>query len=141
MELADAAPFVSQHRQAVIVTMMTKNGEEIPHASNVIYAFDGQTFRVSVTDGRVKTDNLRRRPVAVMHVSSDDFWRWVAAECEVQLSPVASEPGDPTGQELLALYQDVSGPHPNPDEFLQAMVDDNRLILRLTPTRVYGQLG
>lgn len=137
MDLSDATPFLSEHRRAVIVTLAE---EEVPHASNVVYAFDGQTFRVSVTDGRVKTANLRRRPVAVMHVSSDDFWRWVAAECDAELTPVSTDPGDQTGQALLSLYEDVNGPHDDPDEFLQAMVDDQRLLLRLTPSRVYGQL-
>lgn len=138
MDLSDAIPFLSDHRQAVIVTLAD---EEVPHASNVVYDFDGQTFRVSVTDGRVKTANLRRRPLAVMHVSSDDFWRWVAAECDAELTPVSAQAGDQTGQALLSLYEEVSGPHDKPDEFLQAMVDDQRLMLRLTPTRVYGQLG
>ena len=136
MELADATPFLSEHRQSVIVTV----GEgEVPHASNVLYHFDGAIFRVSVTDDRVKTTNLRRRPLAVVHVSSDDFWRWVAAECDADLSPVSAEPGDAVGRELLDVYEALSGPHP--EEFLQAMVDDQRLVLRLTPRRVYGQLG
>lgn len=138
MDLSDAGPFLSEHHKAVIVTLAEG---EVPHASNVVYAFDGESFRVSVTDGRVKTANLRRRPLAVMHVSSDDFWRWVAAECEADLTPVSTEPGDKTGRALLSLYEEVSGPHDDPEEFLQAMVDDRRLMLRLTPTRVYGQLG
>jgi PPOX class probable F420-dependent enzyme len=138
MDISDAAPFLTDHQRAVIITM---SEGEMPHASNVIYSYDGVTFRVSVTDGRIKTANLRRRPLAVVHVSSDDFWRWVAAECEVEMSPTSTEPGDETGQELLALYEQASDPHPHPEEFLQAMVDDRRLVLRLTPTRVYGQLG
>ncbi len=138
MDLSDASPFLTDHQQAVIITM----GEgEVPHATNVVYAYDGSCFRVSVTDGRVKTDNLRRRPLAVMHVSSSDFWRYVAAECDVDLSPVSTDLGDQAGTDLLALYEEISGPHPHPEEFLQSMVDDRRLLLRLTPTRVYGQIG
>lgn len=138
MELTDAVPFLTDHQQAVIVTM----GEgDVPHASSVLAHFDGAVFRISVTDGRVKTGNLRRRPLAVLHVSSDDFWRWVAAECDVELSDVAAEAGDAVTTELLEVYEALTGPHPHPDEFLQAMVDDHRLVLRCTPRRVYGQLG
>jgi PPOX class probable F420-dependent enzyme len=138
MEISDAASFLSARHQAVIVTL---SEGEVPHATNVVYAFDGTTFRVSVTDGRAKTDNLRRRPLAVMHVSSDDFWSYVAATCDVELSPVSTEPGDATGEELLAVFEAVQGKsHPDPAEFMQAMVDDQRLVLRLTPTAVHGQL-
>ncbi len=138
MDLSDAAPFLADRKQAVIITLAD---DGMPHATNVLYGFDGISFRVSVTDGRVKTHNLRERPVAVMHVSSDDFWRYVAAECAVELSPVSTEPGDRTGQALLRLFETLSGTHPDPEEFLQAMVDDHRLLVTLTPTRVYGQLG
>ncbi|HUG86266.1 MAG TPA: TIGR03618 family F420-dependent PPOX class oxidoreductase [Euzebya sp.] len=138
MDLADATPFLTDHQQAVVVTV---GEQDVPHASNVLYHFDGDTFRVSVTDDRVKTTNLRRRPLALMHVSSEDFWRWVAAECDADLSPVSAEAGDAVGQELLDLYETLTGPHPHPEEFLQAMVDDHRLVLRLTARRVYGQLG
>lgn len=138
MELSDAVPFLTDHHQAVIVTL----GEgEVPHASSVLTHFDGEMFRISVTDGRVKTINLHRRPLAVLHLSSEDFWRWVGAECDVMLTEVSAEAGDAVGQELLELYQALTGPHPHPEEFLQSMVDDHRLVLRLTPRRVYGQLG
>lgn len=138
MELSDAVPFLTDHQQAVVVTMLEG---EVPHATSVLTHFDGATFRVSITDGRVKTANLRRRPLAVVHLSSDDFWRWVAAECDADLSPVSAEPGDAVGRELLEVYEALTGPHPHPEEFLQAMVEDRRLVLRLTPRRVYGQLG
>lgn len=138
MELTDAIPFLTDHQQAVIITV---GDGDVPHASNVLAHFDGEVFRVSVTDSRVKTGNLRRRPVAVLHLSSEDFWRWVAAECDVELSPVATEAGDEVSRELLDVYEALSGPHPHPDEFLQAMVEDRRLVVRCTPRRVYGQLG
>lgn len=35
----------------------------------------------------------------------------------------------------------LTGPHPHPEEFVQAMVDDHRLVLRCAPRRVCGQLG
>lgn len=138
MDLSDAIPFLTDHHQAVIVTLLD---EEVPHATSVLYHHDGETIRVSVTDGRVKTGNVRRRPLAVLHVSSEDFWRFVAVECDAELSPVSAEAGDAVGRELLEVYEALTGPHPHPDEFLQAMVDDRRLVLRLTPRRVYGQLG
>lgn len=45
----------------------------------------------------------------------------------------------PTGLADVAL--DVTGgPHPDWDEYRQAMVDERRLIVRLVPTRAVGQM-
>ena len=137
MQISDAAGFLRERHQGVVITL---SEGEVPHATNIVYDCDGEVARVSLTDGRVKTTNLRRRPLAVLHVSSDDFWSYVAVTCEAELTAVTSTPGDAVGQELLQVYEAISGPHPDPDEFFQAMVDDRRLVLRLRPTKVHGQL-
>lgn len=138
MQLSDAAEFLATHHKAVLITL---DEDDVPHSSNVFAAFDGERLRVSLTDDRVKTGNLRRRPVAVVHLSSDDFWRWVAVECHAELSEVAAEAGDPVTEELLEVYESLQGTHDDPDDFRRAMVEDHRLVLRLTPRRVHGQLG
>lgn len=138
MQLSDAVEFLSTHHKAVLVTL---DEDDVPHSSNVFAAFDGERLRVSLTDDRVKTGNLRCRPVAVVHLSSDDFWRWVAVECDAELSDVAAVAGDAVTEELLGVYESLQGTHDDPGAFRQAMVDDQRLVLRLTPRRVYGQLG
>ncbi|MGI9016486.1 MAG: PPOX class F420-dependent oxidoreductase [Euzebya sp.] len=138
MDLSDATPFLTEHNQAVIVTV---GQEEVPHASNVMTHFDGEIFRVSLTSDRVKTHNLQRRPLAVLHLTSADFWKWVAVECDAELTPVTTRAGDAVGEELRDLYEDIRGGDSAPEDFLQSMVDANRLVLRLTPRRVYGQLG
>jgi hypothetical protein len=52
---------------------------------------------------------------------------------------VTTEPGDDAGQALLRLYERISGgPHPDPDEFYTAMVQDHRLVLSLTPVGFAG---
>jgi hypothetical protein len=55
--------------------------------------------------------------------------------------PVASAPDDATADALVEYYRQVSGEHPDWDEYRQAMVADQRLILELTPTHAYGMLG
>jgi hypothetical protein len=62
----------------------------------------------------------------------------VVAEGTTKLSPVAQRPGDETCQALLGLYQAVRGePHPDPDEFYQAMVEERRLQLSFAAERLY----
>ena len=111
-----------------------------PQLSNVIYTWDddASTIRVSVTDGRAKTHNLRRDPRASFHVEGNGGWTYAVAEGFAELSPVAAEPDDATVDELVDIYRTLSGEHPDWDEFRTAMVQDRRLVLRLPVERVYG---
>lgn len=111
-----------------------------PQLSNVAYHYDAGVVRVSVTDDRAKVKNLRRDPRASLHVASADGWRWVVAEGTAELSAVAAAPDDATVDDLVALYRDISGEHPDWAEFRAAMVADKRLLLRLKVDRTYGNL-
>ncbi|ABK72943.1 PPOX class F420-dependent oxidoreductase [Mycolicibacterium smegmatis] len=111
-----------------------------PQLSNVSYHFDprAQTFQVSITEPRAKTRNLRRDPRASIHVSSDDGWAYAVAEGDAILTPPAASTHDDTVEGLIALYRNISGEHPDWDEFRQAMVDDRRVLMTLPITHVYG---
>ncbi|MEU4553481.1 PPOX class F420-dependent oxidoreductase [Micromonospora violae] len=111
-----------------------------PQLSTVLYSFDREAglIRVSVTDDRAKTANLRRDPRASFHVSSEDGWAYAVVEGRVELTPPSAEPGDETVEELVALYRGLSGEHPDWDEYRQAMVDEGRIVLRLHVGRLYG---
>jgi PPOX class probable F420-dependent enzyme len=131
--------FVTERHWGVFATIKTDGR---PHLSNVGYAYDSETqlFRVSVTDGRAKTRNLRRDPRVTLHVSSKDFWTWVAVEGTAELTPVAADPHDATVDELITYYRGTAGEHPNWDEYRKAMVADRRLVVRFRPERTYGQI-
>lgn len=111
-----------------------------PQLSNVAYHFDphGVVVRVSVTEPRAKTRNLRRDPRASLMVSSDDGWAYAVAEGEAQLTPPALDPGDDTVEALIGLYRNISGEHPDWDEYRQAMVTDRRVLLTLPIAHLYG---
>ncbi|MBO4207298.1 PPOX class F420-dependent oxidoreductase [Micromonospora echinofusca] len=111
-----------------------------PQLSNVNYAFDRDRnlIRVSITDGRAKTANLRRDPRASFHVGTADGWAYAVAEARAELTPVAADPADPTVAELVELYRAVQGEHPDWDDYRRAMVADRRIVLRLHVERVYG---
>jgi PPOX class probable F420-dependent enzyme len=138
MELAQAIEFDRAHRQGVLTTLR-RDGR--PQISNIIYAIDeGGTARISVTAGRAKTKNLQRDPRASLYVCGDNFWAYAVLEGEAELSPVAAEVSDATVEELVALYRALSGEHPDWDDYRRAMVNDNRLVVRIHPTRAYGML-
>ncbi|MGW4436045.1 PPOX class F420-dependent oxidoreductase [Streptomyces sp. NPDC004596] len=121
----------------VLVTLK-KDGR--PQLSNVthVYCPDERIIRVSLTDDRAKTRNLRRDPRASYHVTTADRWAYAVAEGTADLSPVARDPHDETAEELVRLYRDVSGEHPDWDDYRAAMVRDRRLVLRLRVERAYG---
>jgi PPOX class probable F420-dependent enzyme len=113
-----------------------------PHLSNVGYAFDvdSHLFRISITEGRVKTRYLRADPRVTLHVTSKDFWTWVAVEGTAELTPVAQDPDDDTVEELVRYYRAINGEHDNWDEYRAAMVSDRRLVVRFLPGHTYGSM-
>jgi len=120
--------------------LATIHADGRPHLSTITYEVDDAVslVRISITDGRVKTRNLRRDGRAVLHVSSSDGWSWAAAEGIAELSPVARDRHDETVEELIEVYRNIAGEHPDWDDYRRAMVDDARLVLRLRVNRLYG---
>jgi uncharacterized protein len=111
-----------------------------PQLSNVSYHFDSRdvALRVSITEPRAKTRNLRRDPRASIHVASDDGWSYAVAEGDAVLTPPAAAPDDDTVEALIALYRNIAGEHPDWDDYRRAMVDDRRVLLTLPITHLYG---
>ena len=120
--------------------LATQKRDGRPQLSTIVYAYDEaqELVRISITDSRAKTKNLRRDPRASLHVQTADGWTYAVFEGIAELSPVAETTDDATADELAGIYRAVQGEHPNWAEFRQAMVDDGRLVVRLHPTRSYG---
>ena len=129
--------FLAERRWGVLATVK-RDGR--PQLSNDGYAYDPaqRLFRVSVTADRAKTRNLQADPRVTLHVSSQDFWSWVAVESTAELTPVAADPHDATVDELVAYYRGVSGEHGDWEEYRAAMVADRRVLLTLRFEHVYG---
>jgi PPOX class probable F420-dependent enzyme len=131
-----ALAFVREHQRGVLITIK-RDGR--PQSSNVAYMVgDDDVIRISVTDDRAKTANLRRDPRASLHVNRDDFWAYAVIEADVTPMPVAADPHDATVEALVDYYRTLSGEHHDWDDYRRAMVDDGRLLLELRPTHAYG---
>jgi PPOX class probable F420-dependent enzyme len=121
-------------------TLATIKKDGRPQLSVVSYAFDAaeQVIRVSITDDRAKTRNMRRDPRVSLMVHPEAY-KYAVYEGDAELSPVAQSPDDATVEELIALYRAASGKeHPDWDEYRAAMVADKRLVLRIRVTHAYG---
>jgi PPOX class probable F420-dependent enzyme len=113
-----------------------------PHLTNVWYVWDSteRIARVSTTADRVKARILRRDPRAALHVSGPDFWSYAVAECDAELSKVATTPGDEACRELLKVHSVFYGEIADQPAFFARMVDERRLVVRLRVRRLYGVL-
>jgi len=138
MEIADALAFMRDHRQGVLVTQR-RDGR--PQLSNIMYGIDDAgVIRISMTARRAKARNAGRDPRVSLHVTREDFYAYAVVDGRAELSDVSREPGDAVGVELADLYRAIAGEHENWDDYYQAMVTDERLVLRIHPERAYGML-
>ena len=138
MDMAQATAWAAERTLGVLITIRSDGR---PQSSDIVYDLDGDTFVVSVTEGRAKTANLRRDPRAVLHVSDSGSWSYVSFGGTVELLPTAARPDDATCDALVRYYERVSGgPHPDWDEYRRAMVDERRLVVRFTPKTATGML-
>jgi PPOX class probable F420-dependent enzyme len=80
---------------------------------------------------RAKTANVRRTPHASVMVLSDEFhdaYVQVDGDAEVIDLPDAVEP-------LVDYFRSISGEHSDWAEYRQAMVDQGKCLIRVTPQR------
>jgi PPOX class probable F420-dependent enzyme len=138
MDLSQALEWAASRKLGVLITLRSDGR---PQSSDVVYDWDGTSFAISVTDDRAKTANMRRDPRVVLHVTDPDAWSYVAFDGTADLTPVTIAPDDATNDALVSYYERVQGaPHPEWDEYRQAMVDQRRLVARITPTSAVGQV-
>ncbi|HWU20614.1 MAG TPA: PPOX class F420-dependent oxidoreductase [Nocardioides sp.] len=138
MELDEALAAARANNQSTLTTIRS-NGR--PQLSNVVHTVDeAGVIRISTTADRAKYRNLRREPWAALHVNGGDFWSYAVLEGDVELSEVAAAADDPVVDELVDLYREIAGEHESWSAYRQAMVDEQRLVVRFHPTRAYGAL-
>ena len=139
---ADIATLLASRQNGTLATLR-RDGR--PQLSVVTYAWYPQTddggreiVRISTVDGRAKVANLRRDPRASFLVSGASGWSYAVVEGTVELSPVATFHDDETVEELVRIYRDAAGEHPDWADYRRAMVDDHRLVARLVVEHAYG---
>ena len=138
MEIEKALAAARANNQSVLVTL---KADGKPQLSNVLHTVDDEgVVRVSITTDRAKYKNLQRTPWAALHVNGPTFWGYAVLEGDVALSAPAAAPDDATVEELVELYRAISGEHPDWDDYRAAQVSQDRVVVRITPTRAYGAL-
>jgi PPOX class probable F420-dependent enzyme len=119
--------FVRPRHRMVLITSR-RDGR--PQASPVTGGVDPEgRIVISTYPERAKTANARRNPQVAVLVISDEFngeWVQVDGTCEVIDPPDSVEP-------LVDYFRSISGEHPDWEEYRQAMRDQGKSLLRVTP--------
>ena len=138
MELETALNFARDHRQSVLVTARSDGR---PQLSNIVHSVGADGLvRISITDTRAKTRNARRDPRVSLYITREDFYAYAVIDGTAELSDVTTEPGDAAGLQLQSLYRELAGEHEDWDDYFEAMVRDQRLVLTIRPERAYGMI-
>ena len=133
MEISDALDFVRAHHRAVLATARR---DGTPQLTPVTPGVDAEgRIVISTREPLAKTRNLRRDPRAWLCVFTDAFYGpWVTVSGDVEIVSL------PEAMPLLeSYYRDISGEHPDWDDYRAAMIRDERVLLRLTPASVVAR--
>ena len=129
VERDELLEFVRPRHKGIVVTTR-RDGR--PQLSPVTMGVDPEgRVVVSSYPERAKVRNLRRDPAASVLVLSDDFggdWVQLDGTAEVLDLPEALEP-------LVEYFRCISGEHSDWDEYRRAMVEQGKVLLRVTIDR------
>jgi PPOX class probable F420-dependent enzyme len=120
--------------------LVTLKRDGRPQVSTIDYLADpgASLIRASSTADRAKVRNLARDPRASIYVTRPDGWSYAVAEGIATLTPAATDRADATVEELIEVYRGIAGEHPDWDDYRRAMVADQRVVIRLNVTHLYG---
>jgi PPOX class probable F420-dependent enzyme len=129
MDIDGALRFVRENHRAILATSR-RDGR--PQMSPVAGAVDGDgRVVISSRETAIKVKNARRVPNVSLCVFGDAFYgQWVQIDgtADILSLPDAMEP-------LVEYYRQLSGEHPDWDEYRDAMQRERRCLIRVTATR------
>ena len=129
MDIDDALTFLRANHRAVIATTRADGTTQM---SPITAGVDREgRVVVSTRETAYKVKHLRALPYAAVCAFTDGFfgeWLQVEGPVDIVSLPEAMEP-------LVEYYRDISGEHPDWDDYRAAMQADRRVILRMTVER------
>jgi PPOX class probable F420-dependent enzyme len=129
VDLSSLLEFIRPRHRMVLTTFRADGSLQSSPVSGGVDA-DGRIVVASYPQ-RAKSANVRRTPRASVMVLSDEFndaYVQVDGVAEVIDLPDAVEP-------LVEYFRSISGEHPDWAEYRQAMVDQGKCLIRVTPQR------
>jgi PPOX class probable F420-dependent enzyme len=123
-------------QQFGVLATLKRSGQ--PHLASMVFTWDPEEriIRIPSVVGRIKVRHLLKDPRATFQVQGETVLSYAVAEGEAEVSEVTAEPGDAIGRELLPLFG-ITDPA-DETEFFERMVRDQRLVIRLRVSHLYG---
>ena len=137
MNFEDVVPFLKSNHKAVV---NTNRPDGSVHSSVVVCgAYDGHASFVSVYPRSQKIMNLRRDPQCTISCVGEDWRSYVVVEGKSILYGYDNMPSEPMRTMLREVYMSCSDtPHPDWDNYDEAMITQQAVIVLVRPKRVYG---
>jgi PPOX class probable F420-dependent enzyme len=129
VELPALTEFVAERHRWVLCTTRADGRPQMSPVTGGMGP-DGRLL-VSTYPSRAKARNIRRDPRVSVMVMGDEFndtWVQVDGQGSVVDMPAAADL-------LVEYYRSISGEHPDWDEYRQAMADQGKSAIAITPTR------
>jgi len=124
--------FLTDRHHAIVITSRQSDGR--PQASPVSAGVDPDGRIVVATyQDRAKSNNARANPdVSVVFLSDDFNGPWVQVDGTAE---VLDTPAEEAVEGLVTYFRSIAGEHDDWDEYREAMVLQEKSLLRVTPTR------
>jgi PPOX class probable F420-dependent enzyme len=129
MDLAAARTFLGDHSRSILAT---RRHDGTPQMSPVAHSLDDDgRVVISSRETAYKVRNIRRDPHASLCALADEWYgQWIQVDGAAEIVSL------PDAMDILvAYYRRLQGEHPDWDEYREAMVRDQRCIIRLTIER------
>ncbi len=139
MEFEDTKEFLRTNHRAVVTTFQ-RNGAA--QSSIVVCgAYHDYMALVSVRGRSAKVRNLRRDPRCTVTATAADWRQYVVVEGTATLMDYRNTDPEEMRVKLREVFR-VCGDqdHPDWEEYDRAMVEQDAVIVLVTPERVYGNL-
>ncbi|MCL4267620.1 MAG: PPOX class F420-dependent oxidoreductase [Anaerolineae bacterium] len=125
MDIEQAREFIRKNHRGVLTTYRQDGRLQM---SPILMGIDEEGLAViSSRETAYKVKNLRRDPRASVCIFGDRFfgqWLQIDGTAEILSLPEAMEP-------LVTYYRTNFGEHPDWEEYRQAMVQEQRLLIRI----------
>lgn len=131
--------FLTDNHNAAVTTFRRNGAAQMSIVTCGSYG-DGVAF--TTTADRAKLRNLRRNPRCTILVGTENWRDFLVLEGEARLVGVETVSADEYRETLRDVFRTAAGQeHPNWPEYDQAMLDDRRYAVIVTPANVYGRTG
>lgn len=117
--------FLGAHKQLVLATIRRDGRAQL---SNVLGVYRAGELLVSTRESGAKYRNVQRDPRVTAVIQGDNFFQYLVVDGRARFTRM------PEALPLLREYYEMAsgGPHPNWDEYDEAMAQEQRVVLHIS---------